>query len=96
MRTTIEKERQDRGIEEEINFISIGKKGSLIPRILVDDEGNDTSVLFCEAMSGGADSTKNMPNHLSLTNLIEWNGKLYRFNADYKIVKKSITKFEEQ
>ena len=96
MKTTIEKERKDRGIEEEIDFISIGRKGSLIPRILVDDEGNDTSVLFCESMSGGQDSTSNMPNRLSLTNLIEWNGKLYRFNADYKIDKKSITKFEEQ
>ena len=95
MKTTIEKERKDRGIEEEIDFISIGRKGSLIPRILVDDEGNDTSVLFCESMSGGQDSTKNMPNRLSLTNLIEWNGKLYRFNAEYKIDKKSITKFEE-
>jgi hypothetical protein len=96
MKTTIEKERKDRGIEEEIDFIYLGIKGSLIPRVLVDDEGNDTSVLFCESMSGGQDSTKNMPNRLSLTNLIEWNGKLYRFNADYKIDKKSITKFEEQ
>lgn len=87
MKTTIEKEKLDRAIQENVTIYEIAKKGSLIPFIVCDnyDENKVVEVLFCETISGGRDELNNMPRELSLIKLKLIDGELHRFTANYLI-----------
>jgi hypothetical protein len=86
MKTTLEKEKEDRAITEDVMFYEIGQKGGLIPHIVEDERiGQVVSVTFCENISGGQDQVNNMPKTLTLTKLEMIDGELHRFTAEYHI-----------
>ena len=86
MKTTLEKEKKDRSITDDVMFYEIGQKGSLIPNIVEDESiGKIVSVTFCESMSGGQDEVNNMPRTLTLTKLEIINGELHKFTEKYHI-----------
>ena len=86
MKTTLEKEKEDRAITEGVMFYEIGQKGGLMPLIVEDERiGQVVSVTFCESISGGQDKVNNMPRTLTLTKLEMIDGELHRFTAEYHI-----------
>jgi type IV secretory pathway TrbF-like protein len=86
MKTTLEKEKEDRAITEDVMFYEIGQKGGLMPLIVEDERiGQVVSVTFCESISGGQDQVNNMPRTLTLTKLEMIDGELHRFTAEYHI-----------
>lgn len=86
MKTTLEKEKEDRAITGDVTFYEIGQKGSLIPHIVEDESSNQVvSVTFCESISGGQDQVGNMPRTLTLTKLEMIDGELHTFTAEYHI-----------
>ena len=80
MKTTLEIEKEKRGIKGDVTIEEIAQKGSLLPGFYVDENKKVVEVIFCESISGGADYINDMPKTLSLTRLIE-NGEA--FTATY-------------
>jgi hypothetical protein len=69
MKTTLEHEKEIRGITGDVTLGDIALEGTLIPMLLVDDEEELSEVIFCESISGGADYVDDMPRQLTLTRL---------------------------
>ena len=86
MKTTLEQEKENRAIENDVTFYEIGCGGSLIPMVIQDENTEEiTEVLFCESVSGGANELDNMPRELSLTKLKIIDGELHTFSSKYII-----------
>lgn len=87
MKTSFWKEREIRALDENATLEDIARCG-VIPLFVVSDNNpcEVTEATFCESISGGKNEVDNMPKKLSLTRLKLVNGKLHKFEANYKIV----------
>lgn len=89
MKTTLEKEGKNYGLDHIPTLLEIAKKGSIIPFIVENSNTHEVkSIIICNSISGGALYVENMPTYLSLiritSDMHKYTRNYVQLNNEYK------------